>query len=628
MKDAIRIYKLLIKYWGLLLLNIFFMVCYAFFSGVSITMVSPLLDFVFAGDPEQISITSYSEFWHQASDVVIDFFQTADKIQFNKEAFSPLLTNFQLLLEKTDPLLLLWMISTGFVILIIIKNIFYFLNRVTTTSLKGLTVRDLRNVVFHKYLFLSLAFFNKNKIGDSLVRMVSDIQIICNQYIGALFNMVRNLLLIGIFVQIAVFINAKLFLISMIMLPIFGYLISQLGKKLKKYAKRKQGQYSTMFSYMEEILSSIRIVKAFSQEKNEMDKYKKVNQRYYKFWRKTNIYSALNVPISEISSVLTGAILLIIGGKFVLADSSSFTVGNFMAFLFAFFSMLHPLKELTTAYANIRKANVSLGRVTEILNTENDIKTIKNPLSISKFKKEIKFINVEFSYEVGKQILRDINLTVKKGEKIALVGSSGSGKTTLVNLVNRMYDPASGSILIDDIPIDQLKLEDLRRLFGVVTQESILFSVSVQENIGYGSIDKISNSDIKKAANIAFADEFIEQLPNQYDTILEPKASNLSGGQKQRLCIARAIANDPPILIFDEATSALDSEAEQKVQKAIERSTRNKTVFLIAHRLSTVLNADKIVVMDQGNIIDVGTHEDLLQRCERYKLLYKIQFKN
>ncbi|HHE37571.1 MAG TPA: ABC transporter ATP-binding protein, partial [Candidatus Cloacimonetes bacterium] len=323
---------------------------------------------------------------------------------------------------------------------------------------------------------------------------------------------------------------------------------------------------------------------------------------------------------------ITGVVVLLIGGKQVLSGNSDFTFGNFIAFILAVFSMLYPLKILTKAYANIRKALVSIERVSEILNRKESIIESKSQLRKSNFHDKIELQEVCFQYDEEKEILKDISFDISKGEKVAIVGSSGSGKTTLVNLLPRMYDVKSGKILIDGTSVKEINLKDLRNLFGIVTQESILFTDSIKNNIGYGTLKPVSQKEIEDAARIAFADEFIDNLPEQYDHFLHPKASNLSGGQKQRLCIARAIVGNPPILIFDEATSSLDTEAERKVQKAIEQATKNRTVIVIAHRLSTVLSSDKIIVLDQGKIVGIGHHEELLKSCERYKTLYEMQF--
>ncbi len=318
--------------------------------------------------------------------------------------------------------------------------------------------------------------------------------------------------------------------------------------------------------------------------------------------------------------------VVIIGGGMILDPAAVFSLGDFTAFLFAVFSMLHPMKSVTQLYTEIKKATVSLDRIALVLNQESSIKDAENAISKPDFVDSITFEQVDFYYKPGKNVLDKLDLTIKKGSKVAFVGASGGGKTTVTNLINRLYDVKGGRILIDGTDIRQIKLDDLRALFGVVTQDSVLFTKSIRENIAYGSRKALTDADILRAAQIAHADEFIDSFPDKYDQLLDIKGLNLSGGQRQRLCIARAIVGNPPILIFDEATSALDTESERKVQDAIDEATRNRTVILIAHRLSTILAADKIVVLEAGRIVGIGNNEELLKTCPRYQTLYNLQF--
>ncbi|MDP8202886.1 MAG: ABC transporter ATP-binding protein [Candidatus Tenebribacter burtonii] len=627
-KDIMRIIKIMLTHWGYLVSGIFFMLGFALFSGTSVTLAIPLMDNVFKSSSDIILYKDTSSFFVAIQNAIVQFIAAHGSLFqiISKEALEPLLDSLNTVMLHTDSHLLLWIISGTMVLLIVLKNIFYYGQRVLFANLRGRTIKDIRDLIYKKYLYQSLAFFNENKVGDSLVRMVSDVQIIGNFFVNSLFNSLREFLLIIIFAWIALFLNPRLFLISLILLPIFSLIVHFLGNKIKKYSKRIQQQSSNMFSNVEEKLNSMRIVKAFSREQYEMDRFEEINNKHFKFWRKSRIYNAFNVPLSEFNSIITGVIVLIIGGYQVLDPNVNFSFGSFIAFMLAIFSMLHPMKAITSAYANIRKAMVSVGRISEILNKKSEITEGQLQIEMKTFETLIKYKNVGFSYNGSKKVLREINLTINKGEKIALVGSSGSGKTTMVNLLERMYDTTSGEILIDNINIKDIKLQDLRTLMGTVTQESILFADTIANNIGYGTLNKITQEEIAKAAKIAYANEFIDSLSEKYKTLLHTRASNLSGGQRQRLCIARAIVADPPILIFDEATSALDTEAEMKVQKAIEQATKNRTVIVIAHRLSTILTSDKIVVMDDGKIVGMGKHKELIETCDRYKTLHDLQF--
>lgn len=607
-----------------------FMFGYAALSGATITMVKPLFDYVFKARTAAPSHTSWSEFSSALNQLFSDFFSHIQNIFdiFNKQHLQSFVNGLNQLMAETDPLLLLYLICATMIILTITKNIFYYINKIMFANLRGKTILTIRNVMFEKYLKQSLAFFNINKVGDSIVRMVSDVDIVNDKLLFPIFNIARDLILLAVYIVIAVSINAKLFLFSLIILPLFSVVLALLGKKVKKYSKRIQIKFSDMFSNIEEVLNNMRIVKAFSRENWELEKFQQINMKYFVFWRKSVIYAGMNVPLSELSGTFLGVLLIIIGGNLMLSPNGNFQLGGFTTFLLAIFSMQHPIKELTKAYGDIKKAQVSLDRIIYILNQKSEIKNSDNPLPKKSFNSAIVFNDVSFSYTTKTEVLKNISFDIKKGEKVAFVGSSGSGKTTLVNLIPRMYDVTSGAILIDDINIQNIELKDLRMLFGTVTQDSILFSDTIESNIRYGSLQEISDDVMRDAARISYADEFIKKMPNNYQEMLYQKGSNLSGGQKQRLCIARAIVSNPPILIFDEATSALDTESEQKVQQAIDQATQNRTVLVIAHRLSTVLSADKIVVMDKGKIVGIGSHEELLQTCQRYQTLYSLQFED
>ncbi len=615
------------KYKTNLTVGIITMIFFAMFSGATITLLAPLFDYVFTDLDRPVIYTSGQEIFKAISQETVDFFQSESFNIFNKDSIDILIDGYKGVFRDSSPIQLLYLVLVIIFIALLLKNLFYLLNRYSFTALKSKAVRDIRNEIFDSYLKQSVAFFNKNRVGDSIVRMVNDVNMISDLYITSIFNIFRDLLTVIIFIFIAMFINTQLFLMSLVIVPIFTYGVSFLGKKIKKYAKRIQGQASMLFSNIEEVLSSMKIVKAFSKEDYEQERMGKINDKYMKLKIKSQIYAALNVPLSELTSMATGIIVILLGARMIVDHQSSFSLGSFTAFLAAIFSMLHPLKVLTKAYTDFKKANVSLDRVAEVIHLEQEIREVAKPVEKKKFTDRIELKNVVFGYKENLPVINDVSFTINKGERIGIVGSSGSGKSTIINLINRLYDYNKGLITIDGIAINQIKISDLRALFGLVTQESILFSDTIANNITYGARKTVSRQDIIAAAEIAYASEFIEKLEDSYDHMLDTKGSNLSGGQKQRICIARAIIDNPPILIFDEATSALDTDSENNVQIAIEKATKNRTVIMIAHRLSTIINSDKIVVMEAGKVVGIGKHEDLLVTCERYKELYELQYK-
>jgi len=628
MENIKKLTKIMLIQWKLMIAGLFTMMIFALLSGISVTMAVPLFDYVFGTKRVSSDIDKFSAFSDKLGSALSDFFSRLSLSNiFNSSVYDSFLEALKSLLSVTDPYLLLMMIGFVMIVLIVLKNIFFYLNKIIFVSLRGRTIEHIRNLMFRKYLDLSMNFYKDNKIGDLQVRLTSDVSIVSDRFIQSFFGSLRDLTLVILYIFIALFINPKLFVYVVIIIPAFAFSISYIGGKIKKYSKRIQKTYSAIYSKIEEVFNGIKIVKSYSKEDYELRRFSEENHNYYVSWLKSNLYQATNIPLSEVNGTIIGVVILLIGGKMVLDGDSGLTFGGFTAFLFAIFSILHPMKELTKYYTEIRIALVSLTRVFDILNLEPKIKESPDAVSKSDFIRSLSIKDLSFSYD-NKRILKNVNLKISKGEKIAIVGVSGGGKTTLVNLIERFYDPNEGSISLDGIDIRNIKIRDLHDLFGTVTQESILFNDTVENNIRYGSNKELSFSDVKKAAEIAYADEFIQNLDNGYQTMLSPKASNLSGGQRQRLCIARAIVGNPPILIFDEATSSLDSEAEQNVQKAIEMATKDRTVIVIAHRLSTILNSDRIVVIDKGEILGIGKHKDLIDNNEKYKKLYNIQFKD
>ncbi|MDD3534632.1 MAG: ABC transporter ATP-binding protein [Candidatus Cloacimonetes bacterium] len=620
--------RIMLRYWPYMVAGLLAMILFALFSGFSITLLVPLFDYVFNPNKPEILYHNSAEVLAQLKEIYLSYISQIGSLwQIRSlQDLSPLWESLKDLMLVSSSLALLYILCGVIVVLILLKNISYFLNRYFFVKLRGKTIRDMRNIMFKRYLDQSLEFYGKNQVGDAIVRMVNDVEIVSNQFIFAVFNSIRDFSSIIVYMYIALMLNARLFAYSALIVPLLTFSIGFLGKKIKKYSRRIQSQISQMFSVVEEVLNSIKIVKAFRREEDEYIAFQKINHSNLTQWQRSQFYAAMNVPLSEINSTITGVVVVIMGGSMILSPEAHFSLGDFTAFLFAIFSMLHPLKSITQLYTEVKKAGVSMERIAYVLNQSSSIQDAPDAIEKPTFERDIVFDKVGFYYQEGVYVIRDFSLKIKKGQKIAFVGASGGGKTTITNLINRMYDVKEGRILIDGIDIRQIRLNDLRSLFGVVTQESILFTKTVKENIAYGSHKAQSDEEIHEAARIAHADEYIQELADKYEQQLAIKGSNLSGGQRQRLCIARAIVGNPPILIFDEATSALDTESERMVQDAIDAATQNRTVLLVAHRLSTILKADTIVVLEGGKIVGAGSHSELLANNARYQALYNLQF--
>lgn len=498
----------------------------------------------------------------------------------------------------------------------------YFLSSATIVPVRTGVVRDIRNQLYQKINSLPLGFFSEERKGDIIARMSGDVQEIENSIMASLDMLFKNPILIISYFAALLVVSWQLTLFTLVFVPIFGWFMGFVGKKLKAKSILAQSLWSDTMSIVEETLGGLRIIKAFNAEEKMNQKFDKINSGYRDHIMRVNIRQSMAHPMSEFLGTVMIVIVLWFGGILVL-NQKVLDGSTFVYYLVILYSIINPLKEFSRASYNIPKGLASMERVDKILMAENNICEPEHPMHISNFQHQIEFRNVSFKY-ADKWVLRDINLTIEKGKTIALVGQSGGGKSTLVDLIPRYYDVQQGEVLIDGINVKNLGIHDLRQLIGNVNQEAILFNDSFFNNISFG-VENASQEQVEQAARIANAHEFIMASEQGYNTNIGDRGGRLSGGQRQRVSIARAILKNPPILILDEATSALDTESERLVQDALERLMKTRTTVAIAHRLSTIRNADEIYVLHEGQIVERGKHEELLHKDGYYKKLNDMQ---
>ena len=498
----------------------------------------------------------------------------------------------------------------------------YFLSSATIIPIRTGVVRDIRNQLYHKITSLPIGFFSEERKGDIIARMTGDVGEIESSIMSSLDMLFKNPILIISYFTALIFISWQLTLFTLVFVPIFGWFMGYVGRKLKRKSIAAQSLWSDTMSQVEETLGGLRIIKAFCAEDKMNKRFDGINSEYRDSIQRVNIRQQMAHPMSEFLGTVLIIIVLWVGGILVL-DQQILSGPTFIYYLVMLYSIINPLKDFSKASYNIPKGLASMERVDKILKAENTIKEPANPKHIASFEHQIEFRHVSFRY--GEQwVLKDINLVIEKGKTVALVGQSGSGKSTLVDLIPRYYDVQEGEVLIDGINVKDLGIHDLRQLIGNVNQEAILFNDSFYGNITFG-VDSATREQVEQAAHIANAHEFIMQTEHGYDTNIGDRGGRLSGGQRQRVSIARAILKNPPILILDEATSALDTESEQLVQDALERLMKTRTTVAIAHRLSTIKNADEICVLHEGEIVERGTHEELLEKGGYYRKLHEMQ---
>jgi len=517
---------------------------------------------------------------------------------------------------------LLWL--CGMVVLMFLfKNLFRYLAMYFLAPVRNGVIMDIRNSLYDKILVLPLSYYSNERKGDILTRMTSDVQEIEWSVIGAIEMVFRDPPTVLVYLLTLFFMSPSLTLFSLIMIPVAGILIGKIGKSLRRSSDAGMQKTGELMSLTEETLGGLRIIKAFNAESSSRKRFSETNSALKRLMNRIYRKKDLASPLSELFGAMVIVAIMLFGGRAVLDGSQSLSPEIFMTFILVFSQILPPVKAISQAYYNLQKGKASMDRVDRILNSENTIQNKEGAQKISRFEREIEYRDVSFRYG-AEPVLKNIRFTLKKGQTIALVGQSGSGKSSLADLLPRFYDVESGNVLVDGHDVRELEIGSLRSLLGVVSQESILFNDSIFNNIALGKPDA-SMDEVIRAARIANAHGFIEEMEGGYHARIGDRGHKLSGGQRQRISIARAVLKNPPILILDEATSALDTESERLVQEALAKLMVNRTSLIIAHRLSTIQHADQILVMQSGEIVERGTHQELLLQQGAYKRLYELQ---
>ncbi len=607
MKEFLQVLRRFVPpYKKYLVLTVLFNILSAVLNIFSFMAIIPILQILFQTDDGQ-KVTQLME-WGSAG---------IEEVAVNNANYYV----GQMILELGETTTLL-VIGLFLAVMTFLKTGAYFLSSATIIPIRTGVVRDIRNQLYHKITSLPLGFFSEERKGDIIARMSGDVQEIENSIMSSLDMLFKNPILIVCYFVTLLVISWQLTLFTIIFVPLMGWLMGVVGRKLKQRSIKAQGLWSDTMSQVEETLGGLRIIKAFCAEEKMNARFDKINTEYRDNILRVNTRQQMAHPMSEFLGTIMIVIVLWFGGTLVL-NNMTLSGPTFIYYLVMLYSIINPLKDFSKAGYSIPKGLASMERVDKILMAENDIKEIANPVSVKEFKHSIEFRDVSFRYD-QKWILRHVNLVIEKGKTVALVGQSGGGKSTLVDLIPRYYDVQEGEVLIDGVNVKDMGIHDLRSLIGNVNQEAILFNDSFRNNIAFG-VDNATQDEIEAAAKIANAHEFIQASEQGYDTNIGDRGSRLSGGQRQRVSIARAILKNPPILILDEATSALDTESERLVQDALEHLMKTRTTVAIAHRLSTIKNADEICVIHEGQIVERGTHEELLLKDGYYKKLNDMQ---
>ena len=605
MNELITIFKRFIPpYKSRLVKSIVYNFLHALFGSLSVAMLIPILKIIFNDQEEVTELVAFN--WD---------------IKTLTQIFNYYVTTVKTTYGPSSTLILIGcvaVITTG------LKTGFAYLGAYELIYIRNGVVRDIRRKIYAKILSLPLPFFSEERKGDIIARMTGDVQEVEASVMSSLDMLFQSPILIIVYLGTMLYMSWELTLFAFILLPVMGVLIGKVGKNLKRRSWEGQTKMGEILALMEETLSGLRIIKAFNAERKMEERFSDENEAYRRIQNRLMRRRSLAHPMSEFLGTIVIVIILWFGGTLVLNHTSDLSAAAFISYIGLFYSIINPAKNLTNAYYSVQKGLAAMDRIDVILAAESSIQEPKQPQKIEQFRQEISYQQVTFSYNESKQVLKNINLTIPKGKTVALVGQSGSGKSTFVDLLPRFYDVKQGTITIDGTDIRDLSFYNLRELMGNVNQDPILFNDTIYNNIAFG-VENATREQVEQAAKIANAHEFIIQSENGYDTIIGDRGGKLSGGQRQRLSIARAVLKNPPIMILDEATSALDTESEKLVQEALDNLMRNRTSIVIAHRLSTIKNADLICVFHEGEIVERGTHEELLQLDGIYSKLYNMQ---
>lgn len=603
MKNLLKVLRYAIPYWGFALLNILFNILSVIFSLVSFAAVVPVLNILFKLD--------------KPMDVRPDFEWNVNAI---KDYFY-----FEIgeLIARFDELTVLAFICATLVAVYLLKNLFRYLAMFYIAEVRNGVVKDIRNALYHKVLILPLSFYSEKKKGDIISRMTTDVQEVEWSVMSSLEMMFRDPVYIISYLITLFILDYELTLMVLVLLPVTGLIIGQIGKSLKRTSAKGQIKMGELLSTIEETISGLRNIKAFNAIDWANRNFNETNHRYnrlmVRLYRKRDLAS----PLSEFLGIAVSVFVVWYGGKIILTPGSTMDAAMFIMYIMVFTQIINPVKALSTAVYNIQKGAASVERIEHVLSAEELITEKSGALPVKEFRETIEYKGVWFRYQ-QEDVLKDINLVIPRGKSIALVGASGSGKSTMADLLPRFYDTTQGDILIDGIPIRDCIIRDVRALMGIVSQETVLFNASVFENIAFG-LQGVTEEQVMEAARVANAHEFIMQMPEGYQTNIGDRGVKMSGGQRQRISIARAVLRNPPIMILDEATSALDTESERLVQEALTKLMQNRTSLVIAHRLSTVQHADEIIVLQRGEIVERGSHNELMALQGVYKRLHDMQ---